>query len=72
MEHDGGECEKKKIYVYVTGSLCCTVENWQCCKPAIMKKKNHLKKNSKKKKKNGEQSSGYQWGNRRYSIKVED
>ena len=30
------------------------------------------KKKEKKKKKNGEQSSGYQWGNRRYSIKVEE
>ena len=35
MKHDGGQCEKKNVciymhmYVRVTGSLCCIAENWQ-------------------------------------------
>ena len=26
MEHDGGQYEKKNVYVCMTGSLCCTPE----------------------------------------------
>ena len=26
MERDGGECEKKNVYVCTTGSLCCAAE----------------------------------------------
>ena len=26
MEHDGGYCEKKNVYICITGSLCCTAE----------------------------------------------
>ena len=33
MEHDEGSCEKKNIYIYMPGSLCCTVENGRHCKP---------------------------------------
>ena len=36
--------EKQCIYVCVSGSLCCIVENWQNTKPTLMEKnKNHLK-----------------------------
>ena len=26
IEHDGGYCEKKNVYIRITGSLCCTAE----------------------------------------------
>ena len=36
--------EKECIYVCVTGSPCCTVENWQHCKPAMTEKIKIIKK----------------------------
>ena len=45
-EHDGGEWQKKNIYIYIyvyiyiymTGSLCCTAELTEHCKSTIIKK----------------------------------
>ena len=51
MEQDGGECEKKDVYVCVMGSRCCTVEKLtEHCKPAIMEKMKIIKEKTRKEK----------------------
>ena len=37
-------CVYIHTHIYVTGSLCCIVENWQYCKPSIMEKIKIIKK----------------------------